>query len=196
MIFTSGATAALKIIAECFEYNGTSTNETGSLVYLRDNHTSVLGMREYASKSVCLSPEQVSKSLDSHRRIVEDDTYSLFVYPAQSNFSGTKYPLSWIDKIKNCALNGSQNLCSSKWFVALDAASFTSTSSLDLSNYKPDFVTVSFYKMFGYPSGLGALVVKNSSAYCLKKVYYGGGTVLMALSTEKVMVPRKVLHER
>lgn len=190
----------MKILGEYFQYKGTLNDElkTGSLVYLRDNHTSVLGMREYAPKSVPVSQEQVSKSLNARSKSAaqNDDTRSLFVYPAQSNFSGTKYPLWWIDKIQKGALNGSCCLNSAKWFVALDAACFTSTSPLDLSVYKPDFVTISFYKMFGYPTGLGALIVKNSSADCLKKIYYGGGTVLMALSTEKVMVPRKVLHER
>lgn len=155
-------------------------------------------MREYASKSVAVTQEQISNILsdESNNLTTTDDTYSLFVYPAQSNFSGTKYPLWWIDQIRNGQLNGSYNLCSSKWFVVLDAACFASTNVLDLSTYKPDFVTISFYKMFGYPTGLGALIVKNSSVHCLNKVYYGGGTVLMAMGDKKLMIPRTTVHER
>jgi hypothetical protein len=37
--------------------------------------------------------------------------------------------------------------------VVLDAAAHAPTHSLDLSRTKPDFVTISFYKMFGYPTG-------------------------------------------
>ena len=44
----------------------------------------------------------------------------------------------------------------------------------------PDFVTLSFYKMFGFPTGVGALLVRNAAAGLLEKVYWGGGTVSMA----------------
>jgi molybdenum cofactor sulfurtransferase len=47
--------------------------------------------------------------------------------------------------------------------VLVDAAAFSCHSLLDLSKYPADFVTVSFYKLFGYPSGLGALIVKKGS---------------------------------
>lgn len=85
----------------------------------------------------------------------------------------------------------------SKWACLLDAASLVSTSPLDLSLYKPDFVTISFYKIFGYPTGLGALIVKNSSSHLLsERKYFGGGTVLMALSTQRRHEMRPVLHDR
>ena len=47
-----------------------------------------------------------------------------------------------------------------KWKVLLDAAAFAPTQPLDLSQFPADFVAVSFYKMFGYPTGLGALLVR------------------------------------
>ena len=37
--------------------------------------------------------------------------------------------------------------------------------------------TLSFYKIFGYPSGLGALVVKRTALSLLRKRYFGGGAV-------------------
>lgn len=83
------------------------------------------------------------------------------------------------------------------WFSMLDAASFVPTNILDLSNYKPDFVAISFHKMFGYPTGLGAILVKNASAHVLnEKNYYGGGTVLLALSADRFHITRPILHER
>ena len=42
-----------------------------------------------------------------------------------------------------------------RWLVLLDAASYVSTCRLDLSRCTPDFVCMSFYKMFGFPTGLG-----------------------------------------
>ena len=55
---------------------------------------------------------------------------------------------------------------------------------------------LSFYKMFGYPTGIGALLVKNDSANVLQKVYYGGGTVDVSLSSEMFHVKRQSLHQR
>ncbi len=75
---------------------------------------------------------------------------ALFAFPAQSNFSGYRYPLEWIAKAQAGCLEPAQ-----QWYVLLDAAAFVPTSPLDLGVYSPDFVTMSFYKIFGFPTGLG-----------------------------------------
>jgi molybdenum cofactor sulfurtransferase len=125
------------------------------------------------------------------------DGNSLFAYSAQCNYSGLKYPLSWVSKVQNGVLNcKTEHRRQSKWFCLLDAASFVSTSVLDLSQVQPDFVCMSFYKVFGYPTGLGALLVKNSSAYVLERCYFGGGTVLISLSSCSEHVHRPALCDR
>lgn len=189
-------------MAENFNYKGTisTTNneETGTFMYLEDNHTSVLGMREYAKDVKILSHEDAFKIFNTSKFNLEDmqiqKGQSLFVYPAQCNFSGTKYPLSWIDKVQNGVLNTLAQTSPTKWFCMLDAASFVSCNELDLKKFKPDFVCLSFYKIFGYPTGLGALLVKNTSGHVLNKTYFGGGTVQMTLHSEHILRP--VLHER
>ncbi|RZF34799.1 hypothetical protein LSTR_LSTR007851 [Laodelphax striatellus] len=197
VIFTSGATDALKIVAETYRFGNAGT--TGRFVYLQDNHTSVLGMREIvAARNIdteCMSFHEAFntfyKELSQDPSLQQNEENSLFVYPAQCNFSGLKYPLTWIEKCQKGILNERSN-----WACLLDAATFVSTCHLDLSIFKPDFVTISFYKIFGYPTGVGALLVRNSSSHLLDKVYYGGGTVLMALSSERFHEQRPLLHER
>ena len=49
------------------------------------------------------------------------------------------------------------------WDVLLDCAAFAPTNRLDLSAVKPDFVPLSFYKMFGYPTGIGALAARHEA---------------------------------
>ena len=195
IIFTSGATAALKIVAETFQYG-----DNGYLAYLQDNHTSVLGMRAYAENIRAVHHEEILQALldttDHRTEKSQCENNSLFVFPAQSNFSGTKYPLSIINAVYKGAMRKIIGKSSGNWFCMLDAAAFVATSELDLSKIKPDFVCISFYKIFGYPSGLGALLVKNKSAEILKKKYYGGGTVQMALSLENIVIQRQELHER
>ena len=37
---------------------------------------------------------------------------------------------------------------------------------------------MSFYKMFGFPTGIGALLVRNDVSNIMKKTYFAGGTVV------------------
>jgi selenocysteine lyase/cysteine desulfurase len=54
------------------------------------------------------------------------------------------------------------------------------TSRLDLGEVKPDFVPISFYKMFGYPTGLGALIARKSALAKLHRPWFAGGTITVA----------------
>ncbi|OAF69691.1 hypothetical protein A3Q56_02526 [Intoshia linei] len=160
---------------------------TGKLVYLNDNHTSVVGMREtvlwrkFGFK--CLKYDDFMKEANLIRQ--NDYTNQLFVFPAQSNFNGKKYNLSIINDIKK-----------PKKFVLLDAASFVPCSKLDLEKYQPDFVVFSFYKIFGYPTGLGALIVHKRAKSLLRKRYFGGGTQDIYLVDKKINYPRKNFSSR
>ncbi|CAH0558996.1 unnamed protein product [Brassicogethes aeneus] len=193
VIFTSGATQSIKLVAEHFNYE-----ENGLLAHLQNNHTSVLGMRAYVKKSIEINDSEAFNIFSNTEFKIENkhEYNCLFVYPAQSNFCGTKYPLEWIQSVKSGALNNITNSNPKDWLVLLDCATFLSTNKFDLSKYKPDFVPMSFYKMFGFPTGLGALLVHTSAEKFLNFKYLGGGTVLMALSSKNVMIPRVNLHER
>ncbi|XP_062813041.1 molybdenum cofactor sulfurase isoform X1 [Anolis carolinensis] len=200
VIFTSGSTTALKLVAEAFPWMPETLEDPGSrFCYLTDSHTSVVGMREItAAMNVPFVPVKPKEMLSGTNEIVVEEkgsrTPHLFCYPAQSNFSGTKYPLDWVEKIKSgkmCPVK----VCG-KWFVLLDAASYVSTSPLDLSICLADFVPLSFYKIFGFPTGLGALIVKNDVASCLRKAYFGGGTAAAYLAEEDFYSPRQSVAER
>ena len=100
---------------------------------------------------------------------------NLFVLTAMSNFCGRKYPMTIVERL--------QRRLGTSWAICLDAAALLGCSKLDLSSQtgqQPDFVVLSFYKIFGYPTGLGALLVRRSSAQLLKKHYFGGGAVEFA----------------
>uniref|UniRef100_A0A8C3L9Y4 Molybdenum cofactor sulfurase n=1 Tax=Chrysolophus pictus TaxID=9089 RepID=A0A8C3L9Y4_CHRPC len=201
VIFTSGCTAALKLVAEVFPWVPEGTKQPSSrFCYLTDSHTSVVGMRGItASMNVLSVPVKPKDKL-----LLEKDwlpaeernctTPHLFSYPAQSNFSGTKYPLSWIRDIK------SGKLCPvkipGKWFVLLDAASYVSSSPLDLGVHQADFIPISFYKIFGFPTGLGALLVNNRIAPLLRKTYFGGGTAAAYLAGQDFYFPKNSIAER
>lgn len=50
--------------------------------------------------------------------------------------------------------------------------------------------------MFGFPSGIGALIVRKESAGVLKKTYFGGGTVFASLSDLAFHKLRDEVHAR
>ena len=122
---------------------------------------------------------------DEDFRLVDESKCPILnCFTAMSNFNGRKYPLSWIKELQSASESN---------FVLLDAASYVSTNNLDLSRVKPDFVVMSFYKMFGYPTGLGALLVRNTSSGILEKNYFGGGTVDVAsVRTNKQFYRRNI----
>ena len=92
--------------------------------------------------------------------------HNLFAYPAQSNFSGVQHALEWIPQAQEAG-----------WDVLLDAAAFVPTNRLDLSSWHPDYVALSFYKIFGYPTGIGVLLVRRPALAKLRRPWYAGGTL-------------------
>jgi len=93
----------------------------------------------------------------------------LFAFPAQSNFSGVKHPLELVAEAHGLG-----------WDVLLDAAAFAPTNRLDLEAAQPDFVSISFYKMFGYPTGVGCLLARRDALARLQRPWFAGGTVNFA----------------
>ena len=124
LIFVHNVTDGLKLLAENFNFESqldeeqgishisqSNTNEeTSCFVYLNDNHTSVLGMREIVSaKNIyCVFENESGEYLDV--KLVKSTPISesssrlkqrnLFVYPLQSNFNGRKYDFNLIEKVK------------------------------------------------------------------------------------------------
>lgn len=169
---------------------------------LKTDQTQLKRRRDQASSQTTIHPSPPHSPNASTRHLVMDTDndndngepiYNLFAYPAQCNFGGRRFPLSWSAQIKDRLDTPTQ-----KNLVLLDAASYVMTAELDLSDHpsSPDFVVVSFYKMFGFPTGLGAVIVKTELANKLRKSYFGGGTVSAIASDESWQVYRTSLHGR
>ena len=172
-IFTANASGALKIVGESYPFD---SNSRYLLTF--DNHNSVNGIREFAHARgaevtyipVALPDMRVDESqLDLELARPHEGGHNLFAYPAQSNFSSVHHPLEWIEKAH-----------AHGWDVLLDAAAFVPTNLLDLASVNPDFVPVSFYKMFGYPTGIGVLIARREVLKKLHRPWFAGGTITVA----------------
>ena len=184
VVFVANATAGIKLVGDAFR-----DHEQGfRYAYHRDSHTSLCGIRELAiSGHVCFETEHdVETWLSKPCELDQSDMkmklipskLNLVAYPAQSNLSGSRLPLSWADNFRN--FEGNQGTV----YTLLDASSYVSTSPLSLSNAStaPDFTVLSFYKIFGYPP-LGCLIIQKAApkihSLLQKRKYFGGGTVDM-----------------
>ncbi len=173
VVFTPNASGALKHVGESYPFQS-----GGRYLLTFDNHNSVNGIREFAqakgAEFIYLPLTRPELRIDRGKLVELLDTIDpayphLFAFPAQSNFSGVKHPLEYVE------------LAHSKgWDVLLDAAAFVPTNRLDLQQVQPDFVSMSFYKMFGYPTGIGALLVHKRVLGKLHRPWFAGGTVNFA----------------
>jgi selenocysteine lyase/cysteine desulfurase len=169
--FTANASGAIRIVAESYPFARGS-----QLVLAADNHNSVNGIREHAAAR---GAEVRYLPLDGELRLLRPEAHllsarparngegpSLFAFPAQSNFSGVRHPLALARHARALGYD-----------VLVDAAAFAPTSELRLDGLDADFVALSFYKMFGFPTGVGALLARRGALARLRRPWFAGGTV-------------------
>lgn len=172
-IFTPNATGALRLVGEAYPFHA---GDRFLLTF--DNHNSVNGIREFArargAETTYVPSEAPDLRVDESllpRYLTEvgGEHHNLFAYPAQSNFSGVQHPLEWIEQAR-----------AHGWDVLLDAAAYVPTNRLDLGRWHPDFVALSFYKMFGWPTGVGCLIARRDALAKLERPWFSGGTIVAA----------------
>ena len=145
----------------------------------------------------------------------------LFVVPLECNFSGDRAEaqsaFQRLYDIDSFSTNDKLPLCGEcqqkehhqSWYTMLDIAKAASTGPVNLCELNPDFACVSFYKMFGEPTGLGCLFVKRTAIDVLfpthgtngnvdssmsrashRRHYVGGGSVNIIVAGTDYMVSR------
>ncbi|MER7690183.1 aminotransferase class V-fold PLP-dependent enzyme [Streptomyces sp. NPDC097610] len=188
VIFTPNATGALRLVGEAYPFARGSR-----LVMSLDNHNSVNGLREYArtrgaatayvpvsGPGLRIDEERLWDALTARGRGPGRQPSrlsrlgrrggrgprGLLAYPAQSNFTGVQHPLEWIARAQEQGYD-----------VLLDAAAFVPTNPLDLGRFHPDFTVVSWYKVFGHPTGIGSLIARREALAKLRRPWFSGGTI-------------------
>ncbi|MET0397812.1 MAG: aminotransferase class V-fold PLP-dependent enzyme [Longimicrobiaceae bacterium] len=165
--FTANASGALRLVGEAFPFR-----PGARLLLAADNHNSVNGLREFARRA---GADVRHLPLDGELRLLgaaealdepPASAPGLFALPAQSNFSGVRHPAGLAAAARERG-----------WRVLLDAAAAAPSGGLRLGEGGPDFACVSFYKMFGYPTGVGALLARRDALAELRRPWFAGGTV-------------------
>ena len=206
LVFTANATSAIKLVADAFRDLAEHTR-AGSFWYgyHREAHTSLVGVRELAARGRrrCFEGDgEVEAWLDAAGGAAGGgaaagvEGLGLFAYPGQSNLTGRRLPLGWAGRVR-AAGRGRGSLRDT--YCLMDAAALAMTSSMGAvfadPEAAPDFVCVSFYKIFGFPD-LGGLVVRRDSGHILTlRKYFGGGTVSMVSTVGEAWHTSKGLED-
>ncbi|KAG8772651.1 hypothetical protein FRC16_005616, partial [Serendipita sp. 398] len=190
-IFTSNATNALKIVGESFPFG-----PNGRLIIPADCHNSVNGLRTFAQsagssvdylESTPYGGFDVSDALNLLKKGSDlPHGPSLFVLTGQSNITGIRPSVSILHDAKNAGFS-----------TLIDAAALASSARISLRALPDaDAMAVSFYKMFGYPTGVGALIAKKSFLSTLRRKWFSGGTVDFVQAPGQVTLHAKDLTAR
>jgi len=191
----------------------------------RDDEKIMHESREEEKKDECgiSPPNQATNSLENQTEEICKTIWihHLLVLPIECNFSGDRFDWnstttllksSCFSSYLDCAEYGKIQICH-KWHILLDTAKAAATSQVHLPTLipgGPDFAVLSFYKMFGTPTGLGALFVKKqhrkskrnhtqtneSQETCLveqnadPRHFFGGGSVDVVLPGKDFVVAR------
>ena len=191
VIFTSNATGAMRLVGEAFPFA-----KGGTYVLGMDSHNSVNGIRQFAlakgarvayiqstsmggmdepwakvptvftSAGSKLTPPPQNILMTNGPRPQPFPPPCLFALTGLSNVTNSKNPLSLIAYASSLG-----------YYTLLDAAALAPSSKISLRNTPVDAMAISFYKMFGFPTGVGCLVAKKSFLGQLRRPWFAGGTV-------------------
>ena len=172
-VFTANASAALRLVGESYRFA-----PGGTFALTADNHNSVNGIREFARRQgaevvyVPVTPPELRLDRAAMSRVLragQPGARNLLAFPAQSNYSGVQHRLDLVGEAHAAG-----------WDVLVDAAAFAPTNRFDVARVRPDFATFSFYKIMGFPTGIGCLLMRRDRLGVLSRPWFAGGTITIA----------------
>ncbi|KAL9649759.1 hypothetical protein ABK040_009574 [Willaertia magna] len=181
IVFTFNTTHSIKLVTECFPID----NDKSMVGYLSPfSHNSLIGGLRSCCKNIKTWKDteemkiELSNLFSNNTENNENNCQHLIGLTAECNSTGTKQNLDIIPYLTKNYKN---------IVTLLDIAKYSSTNTpIDLSKIKPDFLVFSFYKWFGYPTGLGALLINKRRIskidFKFRNSYFGGGNVLINTS--------------
>ena len=129
---TPNASGACRLVGEAYPFG-----PDRPLVLTADNHNSMNGIREFARRAgnpfSRITLDKELRLIDPAERLREaaGRRGGLFGFPAQSNFSGVRHPLSLVPLAQELGYR-----------VLVDAAAFLPTARIDFEICRPDFVAL------------------------------------------------------
>ena len=179
-IFTPNATGAMRLVGEAYPFG------TRRFLATVDNHNSVNGLREFARARGAATAYVPLEAPDLR---VDDGSLEV----TSTRPTGPQ-PLRLSRAVQLLGRQASAGV-DRRWPTSVaGTCSWTAPRSRRRAgstcpSWQPDFVAISFYKMFGYPTGLGALIARRRTLERLRRPWFSGGTVVAANVQGDMVVP-------
>ena len=169
VVFTHSQAQALKTVIEAFPFTSGS-----KFVYSLSSSDDLIGLRGIATEA--------GATAEAFSEIPKPESFAagtsnVVAFPLVDAFDGTV--MSEEDMATLAGLNGS---APGNVVTVVDATEFIPGGKLDLGKFKFDAVVFDCEKLFGFPK-LGVVVMKNDLVWSLQKPYFGGGTLVYALTS-------------
>ena len=156
-VFTLNASGALKLVGEAYPFA-----PGGALLLTVDNHNSVNGIREFArAQGRARRLRAVDRARVAHRSAAPERSSAQPIGRAPNLFA-LPGAVEFLRREASARAGGrgarrADGTCC--WTRRRSCRPTVSTSRVTA----PDFVAISFYKMFGYPTGVGCLLIRDAA---------------------------------
>lgn len=177
IIFTSGTTASINMVATFF--SSSTTAQENVIVTALEHHSNFLPWKELAKKTgatlrtLPITPQGELDEALLHT-LVSSET-KIVALSAVSNVLGIINPVkNLVQKIRRI---------NPKTIIVVDAAQAIGHMPVSVADWDADFIAFSGHKVFG-PTGTGILYGKQSLLETLRPVSFGGGMVLDACAPD------------
>lgn len=169
IIFTSGATESLNIIALSLQKSKLVPDKPKILLTDLEHHSNIIPWQQLQPEQIDYLPInedfQIKKNdKNTNKYIDHEKQYDIFSMTYISNVTGTILP------VKELIAEQKHN------FSVVDASQAVGHFAIDVREINCDFMTFSAHKMYG-PQGIGILYVKKELLKDLLPVFTGGGMV-------------------
>lgn len=207
VVFTYSQFHSMKLLTESFPFTANST-----FLYTSNSNSNILGLRSFAEKKNAkiqkveldqiINKDSKFQKFPDIRKLIKQEskeeeendaniakntnsnailikklnvTMNLLTIPLVDEFDGT---VMTEEQMKSISVDSK---LTGKTAIMVDASLYLQNHHLSLSSTPFHAVALSFERIFGFPN-IGCLLIHNSLLQLLNKPYFGGGTLVYALT--------------
>ncbi|EAX98375.1 molybdenum cofactor sulfurase, putative [Trichomonas vaginalis G3] len=172
-VFTQSRLASLKLIPEAFPFTDKS-----SFLYSSSSDADIIGLSSFAAaKKSSIHSFNTNNTLQPLFSKFSRNSNNIVITPLVDRFDGHIFTEEEITEVLSAKSHGNYTV------VLADATDYLQTNTLDLSAHQFDGLIFSIDGVVGFPS-LGVVIIKNQLIRFMDKPYFGGGTLVYALTTQ------------
>ena len=207
VVFTYSQFHSMKLLTESFPFSENST-----FMYTSNSNSNILGLRSFAERKKAkiqmvdlnqiINPnshfqkfpdikkmiKQESKEEEENDANIAKNTNSNAVLIKKLNVTMNLLTIPLVDEFDGTVMTEEQmkhisipSNIPGKTAIMVDASLYLQNHHLSLSSTPFHAVALSFERIFGFPN-IGCLLIHNSLLQLLAKPYFGGGTLVYALT--------------